>query len=92
MILCKYTQCQGLSFSGVFHSKPALFSCVPKRFAAQTATRNILDGELSGIKEAGTWKSERVISSPQGASINVQGQTANILNFCANNYLGLSVC
>ena len=56
------------------------------------ATKNILDGELGKIKEAGTWKSERVIITAQGPTIQVQGQTANILNFCANNYLGLSVC
>jgi len=44
--------------------------------------------ELSGIREAGTFKEERVISSPQSASISVpQGE---VINFCANNYLGLA--
>lgn len=50
----------------------------------------ILDGEIEGIREAGTWKSERVIVSAQGPTIHVQGKTSGILNFCANNYLGLS--
>jgi len=44
--------------------------------------------ELSGIREAGLFKSERVITSPQGAEITVNGR--QVLNFCANNYLGLS--
>src|ERR1700754_2743533 len=44
--------------------------------------------ELEEIKAAGLFKSERVISSPQGAEIMVNG--AQVLNFCANNYLGLS--
>ena len=45
-------------------------------------------GEVEDIKMAGLYKTERVISSPQGAEITVNGKT--VLNFCANNYLGLS--
>jgi len=44
--------------------------------------------ELNGIEEAGLWKKERVITSPQGSSISTSDGEA--LNFCANNYLGLS--
>ncbi|HYE54454.1 MAG TPA: glycine C-acetyltransferase [Chitinophagaceae bacterium] len=44
--------------------------------------------ELDEIKSAGLFKTERIISSPQGAEIIVNGKT--VLNFCANNYLGLS--
>jgi len=45
--------------------------------------------ELQGIKDAGLWKEERIIMGPQGAKIKVKsGQ--EVLNFCANNYLGLS--
>jgi glycine C-acetyltransferase len=44
--------------------------------------------ELKGIKEAGTWKAERVIESPQSAAIKVGG--GEVINFCANNYLGLA--
>jgi len=48
-----------------------------------------LDTVLSEIKEAGLYKNERVIISPQGAEITLDtGQ--KVLNFCANNYLGLS--
>ncbi|MGD8441150.1 MAG: glycine C-acetyltransferase [Holophagae bacterium] len=44
--------------------------------------------ELAAIREAGTFKEERVISSPQSAEIHVpQGE---VINFCANNYLGLA--
>jgi glycine C-acetyltransferase len=43
---------------------------------------------LADIREAGTWKDERLIESPQGAEIVVNGK--RVLNFCANNYLGLS--
>ncbi|XP_073448670.1 2-amino-3-ketobutyrate coenzyme A ligase, mitochondrial [Aquarana catesbeiana] len=52
--------------------------------------RSILKGELESIKEAGTWKKERIITSKQGAHITVEGSSTGILNFCANNYLGLS--
>ena len=47
-----------------------------------------IGAELSEIKDAGLFKDERVISSEQGAEIVVNGK--NVLNFCANNYLGLS--
>jgi glycine C-acetyltransferase len=43
---------------------------------------------LEEIRAAGTWKEERLLQSPQGAEIRVGGRT--VLNFCANNYLGLS--
>jgi glycine C-acetyltransferase len=44
--------------------------------------------EVEEIKAAGLFKTERIIESPQGAEIIVNGKT--VLNFCANNYLGLS--
>ena len=44
--------------------------------------------EVEEIKAAGLYKEERIITSPQGAEITVNGKT--VLNFCANNYLGLS--
>lgn len=48
-----------------------------------------LNGILKEIKEAGLYKNERIIVSPQGAEITLEsGQ--KVLNFCANNYLGLS--
>jgi len=45
---------------------------------------------LSEIDQAGLTKHERIIDSPQGAEISVAGDDAKVLNFCANNYLGLS--
>lgn len=48
-----------------------------------------LQKELQEIKDAGLYKSERVISSPQGADITLS-DGSHVLNFCANNYLGLS--
>ena len=51
--------------------------------------KEFLQKEISGIKEAGLYKSERVIVSPQGAEIEVSSGH-KVLNFCANNYLGLS--
>lgn len=50
--------------------------------------REYYSEELSAIKEAGLYKSERVITTPQSATINTQNK--EVLNFCANNYLGLS--
>ena len=47
-----------------------------------------LQNELNTIQENGLYKKERIITSPQGAEILVNGET--VLNFCANNYLGLS--
>lgn len=48
-----------------------------------------LQAELKNIEEAGLSKKERIIISPQGALIKVEGGK-EVLNFCANNYLGLS--
>ena len=45
--------------------------------------------EIEGIKDAGLYKKERIITSAQGAEITIQGGQ-QVLNFCANNYLGLS--
>ena len=47
-----------------------------------------LQKELAGIREAGLYKEERIIEAPQRAEIEVGGK--KVLNFCANNYLGLS--
>ena len=50
--------------------------------------RSQLTTELDAIRESGLWKGERVIESPQEAEITVNGK--KVLNFCANNYLGLA--
>ncbi len=49
----------------------------------------VLQQELADIESAGLYKRERIITSPQGADITVQGGQ-EVINFCANNYLGLS--
>src|ERR1700755_709618 len=49
----------------------------------------VLQQELTEIENAGLYKRERIITSPQGADITVQGGK-DVINFCANNYLGLS--
>src|SRR5690348_11667945 len=46
--------------------------------------------ELTQIREAGLYKNEREITTPQGVEIQVKGRAGTVLNFCANNYLGLS--
>lgn len=54
------------------------------------AIREQLQGELREIREAGLYKEERIITTPQGVEIEVEGRSEPVLNFCANNYLGLS--
>ena len=49
----------------------------------------VLESELAEIENAGLYKRERIIITPQGADIDVQGGQ-HVINFCANNYLGLS--
>jgi glycine C-acetyltransferase len=49
-----------------------------------------LASEIRSLRETGLYKSERVLTSPQKADITIQGRTEPVLNFCANNYLGLS--
>ncbi len=56
--------------------------------------KDFFKDELKGMREAGTFKEERFIESPQAANIKVEYPTGSppkeVLNFCANNYLGLS--
>jgi glycine C-acetyltransferase len=51
--------------------------------------RKQLASQLDEIRAAGLWKGERVLTSPQQAHVGVQGRP-DVLNMCANNYLGLS--
>ncbi len=53
------------------------------------AAKPVLTTALDAIREAGTWKKERVIVSPQDSTIRVASGQA-VLNFCANHYLGLA--
>lgn len=54
-----------------------------------TSLQQKLKNEIEEIKEAGLYKEERVITSPQSADIKISGGQ-EVINFCANNYLGLS--
>ncbi|MBO7213429.1 MAG: glycine C-acetyltransferase, partial [Rikenellaceae bacterium] len=51
--------------------------------------KQYLQDELAAIKEAGLYKNERIITSAQQAQITVK-EGGEVINFCANNYLGLS--
>lgn len=51
--------------------------------------KSFITKEIESIKEAGLYKNERIITSPQSAEITIQGGK-KVYNFCANNYLGLS--
>lgn len=84
------TSLRSISPSAVFtgYSQPQI--SVRNASAAQATLRSILDSQISDIQQAGTWKSERVISTKQASEIAVQGRSDKLLNFCANNYLGLS--
>ncbi len=53
------------------------------------AFKEHVERELKGIRDAGFYKSERVIATPQGAEVGVAGGGA-LINLCANNYLGLA--
>jgi glycine C-acetyltransferase len=50
--------------------------------------RKILEDELGAVRSAGLYKEERIILGPQGALVKVP--EGEVINFCANNYLGLS--
>ena len=52
------------------------------------ALKELLGGEIKSIKEAGLFKGERILLGPQAARITVKD--GDVINFCANNYLGLS--
>ncbi len=52
------------------------------------ALKDLLATELASIRDKGLFKEERVLQGPQGAEVTVGGRT--VLNFCANNYLGLA--
>lgn len=63
-----------------------------KRFSNAWAIANkVINDNLRTIQNEGTWKNERIINSAQGPHIHVLETERKVINFCANNYLGLSV-
>ena len=69
---------QGVKLSVYFNYQKIMFSI-----------KNALQEELNDIKASGLYKDERIITTPQGAAIDTTA-SQGVLNFCANNYLGLS--
>ena len=69
------------------HLSPFILS-LPQILHMNQGIVDRLSIELNEIREAGLFKTERIIESPQGPEITVGGK--KVLNFCANNYLGLS--
>src|SRR6185436_4796356 len=67
---------------------PNLTSQISNLISMYKTLKPVLEKEIEEIKSAGLYKLERIISSPQGADIVANGK--NVINFCANNYLGLS--
>lgn len=66
------------------------FRGVPKSVRPLSVLTDIAKAQLDAVKAAGTYKKERVITSPQSSTIAVAGSAGQVLNFCANNYLGLA--
>eukprot|EP00033_Pygsuia_biforma_P000155 GCRY01000199.1.p1 GENE.GCRY01000199.1~~GCRY01000199.1.p1 ORF type:complete len:477 (+),score=113.59 GCRY01000199.1:159-1433(+) len=58
--------------------------------ARREKVKELLVKELQEIRDAGTYKEERVITTPQSSQISVLGDPKTKINFCANNYLGLA--
>ena len=78
------------TFSGLFLSAFFLTLKSKSTITAMYKTlQPVLQKELEEIENAGLFKRERIIITPQGADIKVSGG-AEVINFCANNYLGLS--
>ncbi len=73
----------------LLHLKPKMNTRIGRAYFSSKFMLRI-GGEVASIKEAGTWKEERIITSSQATNISVKGSSATVLNFCANNYLGLS--
>lgn len=71
--------------------KGAPFTCRRASHAWTATAQKAIKGNLKTIEEEGTWKKERIITGRQGAHIRVEKRDSSVINFCANNYLGLSV-
>lgn len=80
-LISKYLQINSACFST---------SQVSPAPSALKSSLDIINTELDSIEKGGLWKHERVITTKQDSHIHVENQSSDILNFCANNYLGLS--
>ncbi|XP_058830809.1 2-amino-3-ketobutyrate coenzyme A ligase, mitochondrial [Topomyia yanbarensis] len=91
MYLSKQLICRNGSTKAKLWTPVAYFAkTLSTERGAQKSLRSVLQSQLDEIRNAGTYKKERIIVSPQATSISVEGSSGKILNFCANNYLGLA--
>ncbi|XP_055533171.1 2-amino-3-ketobutyrate coenzyme A ligase, mitochondrial isoform X2 [Wyeomyia smithii] len=91
MLLSRQLICKNALSKGYPGEFVASYSSLAKpERAAQKSFREVLQTQLNDIEKAGTYKKERIIVSPQATAISVDGSEGKILNFCANNYLGLA--
>uniref|UniRef100_A0A6U3C8J3 2-amino-3-ketobutyrate coenzyme A ligase, mitochondrial n=2 Tax=Lotharella globosa TaxID=91324 RepID=A0A6U3C8J3_9EUKA len=72
-----------------FPERLARFSTAMKTTSTDPLSLKVFE-DLRDMKDAGTFKTERVIISPQRAKISVENRKEEVINMCANNYLGLS--
>lgn len=63
---------------------------ISNRVLKNANLQRLCGAEIGAIHDAGTWKAERVLTTAQAAAIGVLGSSSSVINFCANNYLGLS--
>lgn len=85
--MLRSTRCRSLL--QILH-KSVNFKDLNASSSSWAATKMILENQLEEIKNAKTYKEERIITSKQGAHIMVEEKSTPVVNFCANNYLGLS--
>ncbi|XP_058458665.1 2-amino-3-ketobutyrate coenzyme A ligase, mitochondrial isoform X2 [Malaya genurostris] len=91
MLLSRLPVCKNTSSTARLWLQPVYFARnLKSERCANTSFRSVIQTQLDEIKKAGTYKKERIIVSPQATTIRVEGTTGKILNFCANNYLGLA--
>jgi len=78
--------------AGVRAMRPvaASFGSVRAQSTACATLSEAINTQLDDMRASGKYKAERIITSPQQAEITVEGTDKPVLNFCANNYLGLS--
>ena len=72
-----------------FRNRLCAYLWPPKFQTMYGALKEVLSTELAAIEEAGLYKKERIITTPQDAVIKIS-TGEEVINFCANNYLGLS--
>jgi len=68
-------------------------STAPRSAVAQSSAARLddhLESGLAAMREAGTYKKERVVTSAQGPTVCVAGRDGDVINLCSNNYLGLA--